>query len=269
VLARLRAAEEEAARLRKQLEIAQNAKGAPAAPEVIEKPKRIDSTDSRETLSGLVGKAPQRTAWLSEADVEFFVGSSVGETGQEVPAVDPEAQATIQRRLLIGGLLAAGAAAFALVPTEALRPLPPRPLFFYVVPLLRVSDLLADAQPIIEDGDWGQLRVLLSRVQGTPNNVRDNLDAVVSWLGDAREGSRDKQSRAQALSAELIEYLDAMDYNKYFDAMPTATVTGAKAAEFVKFSGAARKAAATKLAELLSLVSPATMETARAQATLY
>jgi hypothetical protein len=43
------------------------------------------------------------------------------------------------------------------------------------------------------------------------------------------------QSRAQALSSEIIEYLDAMDYNKYFDAMPTAVVTGAKAAEFVRF----------------------------------
>lgn len=52
----------------------------------------------------------------------------------------------MQRRLLIGGVLAAGALAFALVPTEALRPKPQRPLFFYVVPLLRVSNLLAEAQ---------------------------------------------------------------------------------------------------------------------------
>ena len=45
----------------------------------------------------------------------------------------------MQRRLIIGGVLTAGLAAFALVPTEALRPKPPKPLYFYVVPLLRVQ----------------------------------------------------------------------------------------------------------------------------------
>jgi hypothetical protein len=32
-------------------------------------------------------------------------------------------------------------------------------------------------------------------------------------------------AKAEPLAAEFLEYLDAMDYNKYFDAMPTRTVS--------------------------------------------
>lgn len=32
-------------------------------------------------------------------------------------------------------------------------------------------------------------------------------------------------SKAEPLVGEFLEYLDAMDYNKYFDAMPTRTVS--------------------------------------------
>lgn len=107
-----------------------------------------------------------------------------------------------RRRLLIGAALTAGAAAFALLPTEALRARPPKPLYFYIVPLLRVKvracvcggwrhclgrvpatraalvrhtacpavphpvqALLADSQEIIDEADWPQLRTLLSRVK--------------------------------------------------------------------------------------------------------
>jgi hypothetical protein len=40
--------------------------------------------------------------------------------------------------------------------------------------------------------------LLAVRAQGSPNNVRDNLSNVVSWLGDDREGSRDKQVSMEA-----------------------------------------------------------------------
>ncbi len=46
----------------------------------------------------------------------------------------------LQRRLLIGVVLTAAALAFALVPTDSLRIVkPPKPLFFYLVPLIRVQ----------------------------------------------------------------------------------------------------------------------------------
>jgi hypothetical protein len=32
-------------------------------------------------------------------------------------------------------------------------------------------------------------------------------------------------AKAEPLAAEFLEYLDAMDYNKYFDAMPTRMVS--------------------------------------------
>ena len=44
----------------------------------------------------------------------------------------------MQRRLIIGVGLSAALGAFALVPTEQLQPAPSKPLFFYLVPLLRV-----------------------------------------------------------------------------------------------------------------------------------
>ena len=46
----------------------------------------------------------------------------------------------MQRRVLIGLAVTAAAAAFALVPTDSLRLVKPqKPLFFYLVPLLRVQ----------------------------------------------------------------------------------------------------------------------------------
>jgi len=46
----------------------------------------------------------------------------------------------LQRRLLIGVVLTAAALAFALVPTDSLRIVKPlKPLFFYLVPLIRVQ----------------------------------------------------------------------------------------------------------------------------------
>jgi hypothetical protein len=46
---------------------------------------------------------------------------------------------SLQRRLIIGIGLSAALGAFALVPTEALRPRPSKPLFLYLVPLLRIQ----------------------------------------------------------------------------------------------------------------------------------
>lgn len=58
-------------------------------------------------------------------------------------------------------------------------------------------------------------------------------------------------------------------HGRYFDAMPAAAVTGAKAAEFVQFSGAARSAAAARLSQLLQLVPQEALAVAMEQAKLY
>lgn len=56
-----------------------------------------------------------------------------------MPTICSSAPVRLQRRLLIGGALTLGLGAFALVPTEALRPKPPKPMYFYIVPLLRIQ----------------------------------------------------------------------------------------------------------------------------------
>ena len=66
----------------------------------------------------------------------------------------------------------AGLSAFSLVPSEKLRLKPSKPLFFYLVPLLRTQQLLAASRAVIEAGDWPQLRSILSRISGEPNSVR-------------------------------------------------------------------------------------------------
>ena len=91
VLARLRVAEEEAARLRRELA---EVKGVPDP--LAPKPKRVDGVTARE--SGLFGSESKQkqSSWLSESDVDFFTGGApVGEKGVE--PVDKEMQATVTK----------------------------------------------------------------------------------------------------------------------------------------------------------------------------
>ncbi len=46
-----------------------------------------------------------------------------------------------QKRLILGAIASVGLAAFALVPTKELRPKPSKPLYFYIVSLLRIQDV--------------------------------------------------------------------------------------------------------------------------------
>lgn len=63
----------------------------------------------------------------------------------------------------------------------------------------------------------------------------------------------------------LCRCLDSLDYNKYYDAMPTRTLTAAQNGAFVQFSSGALKAAQGKLAEFLALLPREAIETARQQ----
>ncbi|KAF5828719.1 hypothetical protein DUNSADRAFT_17185 [Dunaliella salina] len=130
-----------------------------------------------------------------------------------------------ERRLLITAVVSAAAIGFALVPTEALRPRPSKPLYYYIVPILRIKDLLVDSSPeIIENADWAQLRVLLSRIT------------------------------VQQLRSEFEEYIYNMDFNKYYDSFPGTKVTGKQNQEFVAFSSQSQKAAVQRLDAILKLL---------------
>lgn len=245
VLARLRQAEEELAKLKQQL-------GAQQQPnektDVLDAPayRRIDSTDNRETLDFSGSK--KGTAWLTEADVGFFTEDN-GNSVQEALGTVPEEQAVIQKRLLIGGVLSVGVLALAFIPTETFRPKPRAPLFFYLVPLLRIQELLVQCKDFIDNAQWSDLRVVLRLILGPPNEVRSNLDAAIGCLEDPRSAEK-----AAQVAAELVEYLQQIDYNKYFDAVPQAEITGSQQAEFVKFSSNSLLAAQKKLKEFLALM---------------
>jgi len=313
VLARLRAAEQEAARLREELASVQAANAASAAfaagaaapsstataaggdgaNAAAAAPVRIDSTDSRE-LPWTSGK---RTAWLSEADVTFFTGAGAtegsalrdgggagGGAGSAAGGA-AEADGVVRRRLLQGAAATALLAAFALVPTSALRlGAPAKPLFFYLVPLVRVLDQLRDLEPAVEDADWTRLRAARALIVGPPGNARDNMfDAIAALEGFYKSqeaqsggggaggggggGSAKKKGlarRAEQLAAEVVEALDALDYNKYFDsAMLGAAPSGAQNAEFVRFTREARKAAVKGLGEFLGLMPREAVDGAR------
>lgn len=119
--------------------------------------------------------------WLSEADVEFFTGGAPSEVlSNGIEATSGGEAGEVRRRLLIGLALTLGAGIFALVPTERLQPPPSKPLFLYLVPLLRVKELLREAQQIIADGNYDQLRAVLSRIEGPPNNVQENLRSAAA-----------------------------------------------------------------------------------------
>lgn len=64
-----------------------------------------------------------------------------------------EVQILLQRRLLIGGIGTILVVALSLLPTDSLRlSRPSKPLFFYLVPLVRVQALLKDLEGAAIDG---------------------------------------------------------------------------------------------------------------------
>jgi hypothetical protein len=203
----------------------------------------------------------------------------------------------------------------------ALPPLPPQ--------------LLVESRQIVEDANWGQLRLLLSRVLDTPNDAKANMFNCVAFIDNARTAQQADDmvsppprppanppaGAAQAAAArvagrrgrscsgrelrracgqagggtrwavqrpaagstpscasaaaalpppllqvgEFLDFIDSMDYNKYFDSMSNKAPTGTQQAEFVKFSLQAAKAAELKLGSFLSLLPAADVAAARQQ----
>lgn len=250
MIARLRAAEEEAARLKAQLAELQAGGGAvntPTASKVLDaKPQRIDGTGSRETLfSGPSG----RSSWLSEEDVDWITGGGPSEASASSGPTD-EQQGQIRRRVLVGGAATAALAAFALVPTKDLRLKPPRPLFFYLAALLRVEGQLGQVRDLAGNADWPTLRLVLPRITGPPGDAKAALYDAIALLPD-----RSVAARAEDVAGDFLESLGNVDApRRYYDAMPTRTISGQQNAEFVRFSLAALARAQLKLAEFLRLM---------------
>lgn len=237
--------------MKKELAVLQQQQPSGQTSDMSAKP-RIDGTGDRETpWSG------KRSAWLSEADVDFFTGGGATES---VAPLSAEAQATVGRRVAIGAVASLGLAAFALVPTKDLRVVKPtKPMFFYITQLLQAQAQLDQCSSLVEDAQWDSLRLILPRIKRNPTNAEGALFDIIALL-DAPVASK-----AEPLAAEFLEYLELMDYNKYFDSMPTRKVTGAENAEFVAFSSKALKSAQARLKSFLALLPSDQLQAAQQQ----
>ena len=211
-------------------------------------------------------------SWLSESQVEFFTGGGLGETaggggggGDGDPSTSEEARsAVVTRRLVFGALAAAGASAFALVPTDALRlgSRPPKPLFLYLTPLVRAGPLLDEAARVGEEAEWAQLATVLSQLQGSPCEVAENLRAAAAHPS-VPAGQR---ARLQEVARDAIEYVASIDYNSYFESVGGAGLKGGtREKAFADFSSKAAAAAKGKIQTFLEAMPRDDYEAAKSQ----
>ncbi|KAL0055531.1 hypothetical protein WJX82_001534 [Trebouxia sp. C0006] len=266
VLRKLKEAEQEAASLREQLAEAKakaKASGDTKLLDDIEQQQeqtakqisRITGTGMRR--EGLFGGGDE--SWLKEADMDFFARGP-SETADAV--TDAASSAVVQRRLLIGIGLTGAAVALALVPTAELRGKPSKPLFFYLTPLVRIQQLLIQAQDLASNGNWTELESLRSRIQGQPNSARENLIYAFSCLED-----KGKKTKAERIAFDLLEYLDQINYNKYYESMgAVGTRGGEKEKLFSDFSSQSIKAAQGKLKQFMALMPADDLEAANVAA---
>jgi A/G-specific adenine glycosylase len=266
LIARLKAAEEEAKALKQELNRVQAAttkaeEGAPGTKSPPSAVSRIDGADLRRETLSFVENKPRN--WLSESDIEFFTGGGPSEAGtqtgpgQGVDASESSEDAVVQRRLAIGIGLSVVLGAFALVPTEKLQPPPSKPLFFYLVPLIRTQEILKEVIDILPDGDYDKLRTLLSRIEGAPNNVQENLKSAVASISDARIAGK-----ADLIARDAYEYLKGIDYQTYYE---SRSMEGQQLKEMFDFSSNSAQAAQRKLEEFLSLMPEDEVMAARQQ----
>eukprot|EP00241_Pyramimonas_parkeae_P006631 CAMPEP_0114257448 /NCGR_PEP_ID=MMETSP0058-20121206/18738_1 /TAXON_ID=36894 /ORGANISM="Pyramimonas parkeae, CCMP726" /LENGTH=327 /DNA_ID=CAMNT_0001372175 /DNA_START=36 /DNA_END=1019 /DNA_ORIENTATION=+ len=262
VVARLAAAEAEAAELRAMLT---QAKGddAPAATEALPKKtpqyadERIDGTGFRETIWGVKKGSGETvktgTSWLQEGDASFFTGDGPSELADGMKMTE-EDKATVTRRL-IGGLAATGVLfALSLIPDKEVRPKPAKPLFFYIVPLLRIQRVLEDMETTVRSGDAVALRAQIKTVVSNPFNAKENLKNAALCLES--DVSYDK---ANKIAVDFLEYMEQVDYSKYFE-----SVTAVNERQ-INFSTQSVQAAERKLKEFLALMPADQLEAATTQ----
>ncbi len=260
VMAKLKAAEEEREKLRAELEAKTPTTDGGEVKTVDElarmKPKksaaRIDGVGQREILFG--GSRKEGDAWLRDG-MEFLVRDQPSEAGVTVEGMTEEEKGTVNRRLIVGLALTAAFAGLSQIEIEA--PEPSKPLFFYLVPIVRSRELLRRATKLAEEGEWEELNSTVNAVTGPPNDVKDNLFKAAAYLSGSRE------QKAREIAFDFLEYMEKVNYSKYFENMGTAG--GAKAAEYAKFSAKASKSAIGKIDEFLALMDREAVDAAESQ----
>ena len=257
MMAKLAAAEAEAEKLRSELKETAAAPAEDLSRQTPAKGKsRIDGVGGRETLFGTSTKPGD--AWLKDG-MEFLVRDQPSESG-ELQGMTEEEQNTVNRRLAIGLFGTAVFVGLSQISDESSAP--SKPLFFYLVPLVKIRELLRSATDLAENGYWDDLTVVVNQIV-RQNDARGNLFAAAAYLSGKDE------ERAKQMAFDFLELLEKIDYNKYFESMKGVPVSGAKAAEYSRFSKKAAVAAASKLDEFLGLMDREQLDAATSQVVAF
>ncbi|CAL51862.1 unnamed product [Ostreococcus tauri] len=256
-MAKLKAAEAEKERLKSELERAtgSSATVGSAAELAGKKKPRVDGVGKREQI---FGKTTAGDAWLRDG-MEFLVRDQPSEAGVAAVGMTKDEKDTVNRRLAIGLALTGAFAAFSQISIEA--PEPAKPLFFYLVPIVRSRELLRRAAKSADEGEWDDLSSTVSRVKGPPNDVKENLFKAAAYLSGSRE------QKAREIAFDFLEYLEKVDYSKYFENM--GAVSGSKAAEYAVFSAKASRSSVAKLDEFLALMDREAVDAAESQVAAF
>ena len=258
VVAKLERAEADRERLRAELDAKRS--GETSVKSVDELARMKPSTRGKPRVDG-VGKREQLFASRSEGDawlrdgMEFLVRDQPSEAGASEVGMTEEEEATVRRRAIVGLAMTAAFAGLSQISIEA--PEPRKPLFFYLVPVVRSRELLRRATVLAEDGSWEELNSTVNRVTGPPNDVKENLFKAAAYLRGSQE------AKAREIAFDFLEYMEKVNYSKYFENM--GSVNGNKAAEYAKFSAKASVSAIDKIDEFLALMDRESVEAAESQ----
>ncbi len=240
---RLRKAEEEAAALRRQLEL-------------------LDDAGSTSSADGLGGEdALPQWKGMDRVRVKRETFFTTGEEptwypGESGDGMTTEEQGEVRRRLLLGALGAVAIAGFGIVPTEKLdiRGRPRKPLFAYLVPVVESLERL----PAIEEqAEYGRFDEMGGNLKGVLKELKPCMESITKLL----DGK--KADRARELTREAVDYLSMVSRDEYFDTL--LPPTGKQKIEYTAFALKSLEAATGKLEAFLRLVPEDDLEAARAQ----
>ncbi|KAK9805759.1 hypothetical protein WJX73_006489 [Symbiochloris irregularis] len=258
---RLRNAESEAKELRRQLDAARQTAGT-----ATEEPGKQSDAPTQQRRSRIDGADLKREGLFSGRSANWLDESGISSAFrakgpvEAVATITQDEAAVVKRRLLIGLGLAAGATALALIPTDSLRlSKPSKPLFLYLVPIVRSQELLMDLEDIVGNGRWDELEPAMARIQGSPTNLVQNLrDAAVS-LTNGRS-----KDQAGTVIRQIVDDLDAIDYRQYYSSVKRRGAnTGAENQQFADFSVRAVKSVRAHIKEFLALMPASDVSQAR------
>eukprot|EP00958_Prasinococcus_capsulatus_P018534 scaffold2175_cov381-Prasinococcus_capsulatus_cf.AAC.9 len=85
-----------------------------------------------------------------------------------------------------------------------------------------------------EEGDFFSVKQQLKSILGPPNSLKDNLIGAAAALPSMKE-----TDNAITVAFDLMEYVEQIDYNKYFESRLSTlgTPSGEQNAEFSTFVG--------------------------------